>query len=300
MAVLDVSCAVHGRYVPHSAAMLLSVLDAGRGHDVRIHYLHGPRFPRRSRDRLAAMVAAQGGSIAFVEVPDERLAGLPDAGYFTKAMWYRTFLPDLLPDVDRVLYLDVDTLVLDELAPLWDVDFGEALVGAVTNVFEPWGERWPADLGLGGPEAYFNSGVLLMNLAGMRAEGTAERLRRHAVEHADDLFWPDQDALNVILAGRRVVLHPRWNVMNNVMLRDRAVEIFGADAVREARERPAIRHFEGPSVAKPWHAGSEMAHRERYFEFRRRTPWPRGRLDGLPRLALVRRLRQSLTPMRPV
>lgn len=300
MAVLDVACAVEGRYVPHSAAMLLSVLDGGRGHEVRIHYLHGPGFPRRARDRLAAMVAAAGGSIAFVEVADERVAGLPDAGYFTKAMWYRTFLPDLLPGVARVLYLDVDTLALDEIAPLWDVEFGDGLVAAVTNVFEPWGERWPVELGLAGPTSYFNSGVLMMNLDGMRAEHVAERLRRHAIDHADDLYWPDQDALNVILDGRRVALHPRWNVMNNVMLRERAVEVFGGDEIHEARTSPAIRHFEGPSVAKPWHYGSRMAHRERYFEYRRRTPWPRGRLDGLPPLAVVERVRQYLTPMRPV
>jgi hypothetical protein len=64
--------------------------------------------------------------------------------------------------------------------------------------------------------------------------------------------------------------------MNNVHLRrERAEELFGPDAVREAIERPAIRHYEGPSVAKPWHRRSTVPDREAYFGFRRRTPWPR-------------------------
>jgi lipopolysaccharide biosynthesis glycosyltransferase len=271
--MIELSCAVHGRYVPHSAVLILSALEH---HEVRVHYLHGPGLSRRDRRRLGEMTAAHGGEIAFVKVPDERVAGLPVREYFTQAMWYRTFLPELLGDSDRVLYLDVDTLVLDDLAPLWSTDFGDALVGAVTNVLEPWGEWWPEKLGLPGPEAYFNSGVLLMNLEGMRAERTSERLVEHVRAHAEDLYWPDQDALNALLHDRRVALEPRFNAMNNVHLRrERAEELFGADAVREAVERPAIRHFEGPAVAKPWHRGSTMPDRERYLAYRRRTPWPR-------------------------
>lgn len=300
MTVLDVSCAAHGAYVPHSAAMILSVLDGARGHDVRVHFLHGPGLRGRSRDRLRAMTEAEGGTISFVEVPDRRVARLPDAGYFTRAMWYRILLPELLPDVGRVLYLDVDTLVLGELPALWDVDLEDHQVGAVTNVFEPWGERWPADLGLPGPESYFNSGVLLMNLEAMRRVRATELLEAYATEHAERLFWPDQDALNVVLGEDRLALHPRWNTMNNVLTSARAVEIFGEDAVRAAREQPGIRHFEGPSVNKPWHHACRLPHRDRYFDYRRRSPWPRGRLEGLPAWALATRVRQHFTPMRPV
>jgi lipopolysaccharide biosynthesis glycosyltransferase len=222
------------------------------------------------------MVQRAGGAIAFLEVPDARVAGLPVRGYFTKAMWYRMFLPELLPSAERVLYLDVDTLALGDLAALCELDLGDALVAAVTNVLEPWGEHWPEKLGLSGPEAYFNSGVLLMNLAAMRAEGTSDALLAHVREQADALYWPDQDALNVVLAGRRLALEPRWNAMNNLHARaERADELFGVAAAEEARRRPLIRHFEGPGVAKPWHRGSTVPDRERWFAYRRRTPWPR-------------------------
>jgi lipopolysaccharide biosynthesis glycosyltransferase len=273
VAVLDVSCAVRGAYVRHSAAMLHSLFAAGGGHEVRVHYLHGPGLRAASRRRLEQVAERGGGAIRFWEIADEQVAGLPVSGYFTAAMWYRILLPELLGDVERVLYLDVDTLALDSIAPLWDIDLRDAALGAVTNVFEDWSIGRPRELGLAGPEVYFNSGVLLLNLADLRATGGMQRVREVAAQGGERLRWPDQDALNLALGERRVPLHPRWNAMNSVLAFERAIEVFGAEAVAEARRAPAIRHFEGPGANKPWERGSRVAHRERYRAHLRQTPW---------------------------
>ncbi|MCW2990504.1 MAG: ral stress protein [Solirubrobacterales bacterium] len=267
--MLDVACAVQGSYVPHSAAMLHSLCGPG----VRAHYLHGPDLRRASRRRLERMVAATGGEIVFWEIADERVEGLRVHGYFTSAMWYRILLPELLPDVERVLYLDVDTLALDSIAPLWDVDLDGALVAAVTNLFEAWrGTEHTDALGLDQSD-YFNSGVLLLHLDEMRRSDTVSEIRRVAAERADQLLWPDQDVLNLVLGPRRVPLAPRWNAMNSVFLFDHAAEVFGEQAVAEARDRPAIRHFEGPGANKPWDRGAAVPHVADYRAHRRATPW---------------------------
>lgn len=269
--MLDVACAVQGAYVPHSAALLHSVLRPG----VRAHYLHDPGLRAASRRRLERVAARRGGDIRFWEITEESVGDLPVHGYFTSAMWYRILLPELLGDVDRVLYLDVDTLALDDVAPLWEVDLDGMLVGAVTNVFETWRGREHTDrLGLD-QAGYFNSGVLLLNLAEMRRSGTTAELRRVASEREEDLLWPDQDTLNLVLGPRRVALHPRWNVMNSVLLFDHAADVLGERETREARSAPAIRHFEGPGVNKPWARGSTVPHREDYRTHRRATPWRR-------------------------
>lgn len=300
MSELHVSCAVQGGYVPHSAAMLHSLLAARGEHDMRVHYLHGPTLPARAKRRLERMVTGQGGAIEFLEVSDDAVGDLPDHGRFTSAMWYRIFLPELVPGADRVLYVDVDTLAVDALAPLWDVELGDHLLGAVTNVFEPFRLGRIDELGLPGPEVYFNSGVLFMNLDAMRAAGSTEALRAFAVERGAELLWPDQDTLNLVLGERRLALHPRWNAMNSVLQFDNAAEVLGERETAEARGAPAIRHFEGPAQNKPWHVASDTPHRELYFAHRRATPWPRGRLDGVPRRAVRTQVRQCLMPMRPV
>ena len=277
--MIHVACAAEGAYVPHSAAMLHSVLAHRGGRELCAHYLHSPRLPHASA--LRAMVEAHGGSIAFHEIPDRDVAGFPDEHRFTPAMWYRLFLPELLPDMQRVLYLDVDTLATDDLGALWDTELGDHWLGAVTNVFEEWSMGRPAELGLSGPEHYFNSGVLLLNLEQMRRDGRGEALRDYARERGAGLLWPDQDTLNLVLGERRLALHPRWNCMNSVLAFPWAADVFGAATVEEARARPGIRHFEGPERNKPWHLLSESPGRELYYEHRRGTPWPRVRREGV-------------------
>jgi len=271
--LLHVACAAEGAYVRRSAAMLHSVLAQRGERDVRVHYLHSPRLPPAARDGLAAMVERGGGSLGLLEIPDGDVAGFPGDHRFTPAMWYRLFLPELLPDVDRVLYLDVDTLACDVLGALWDTDLEGHWVAAVTNVFEPWSAGRPDELGIPRPQAYFNSGVLLLNLAEMRRDGRGDALRACVRERGHALLWPDQDALNLVLGERRLALHPRWNCMNSVLSFPWSREVFGPEAVEEARARPGIRHFEGPGRNKPWHPLSRAPGRRRWLAHRAATAW---------------------------
>jgi len=264
--------------VAHSATMLHSVVAHAGDADVSVHYLHGPRLDGDDARLLAEMVERDGGSISFHEIPDREVRGLPTTTQFTAAMWYRLFLPDLLPAADRVLYLDADTVAVDSLAPLWEVDLSRHWIGAVTNVFQENHMHRPRALGLSGPEVYFNSGVLLMNLDEMRRDGCTARMLDYA-RSDPEIEWPDQDTLNVVLGERRLALHPRWNVMNSMVRFPWAADVFGEEVLAEALRNPAIRHFEGPAQNKPWHYLCDGDLRAAYFEHRRATPWPEVELE---------------------
>ena len=274
MSTIHLACASGVDYVPHAATMLHSMLGQRGDSELHVHYLHGAEIGEELRDPIAAMVDAEGGAIEFVEVAEELIAGLPPSGYLLRTMWFRTFLPELAPDLDKVLYVDVDTLAVDAIEPLWETPLGDSYVGAVTNVWEPWNAQRGGEIGLADPGSYFNSGVLLMNLQAMRRDDCTRAIVEHGLAHRDHLPFGDQDALNVVLGERRVHLHPRWNCMNSVLEFPQAVDVFGAQAVAEARANPGIRHFEGPSVNKPWHAACEHRMRELYATHRAHTPWP--------------------------
>lgn len=307
MSVLHVACAARRDYVPHSAAMLHSVLTQRGEGGVHVHYLHGPDLPPRTTGLLAEMVDRSGGTISFLPIPDERVAGLRTVDFrggdefpvLPASHWYRIFLPELLPDVDKLLYLDADTIVVDSIEPLWATDLTDHYVAAVTNVFQADHLHHPKTLGLE-PRVYFNTGVLLMNLELMRRDGCTGALRDYALTHRDQLAFPEQDAMNVVVGARRLPLHPRWNCMNSILLFPWSSDVFGPEAVAEAGRNPAIRHFEGPSINKPWHYLCEREMRELYSDHRRHTPWPEPELEGVtPRNVgkrLARDLRRGASP----
>lgn len=275
--------------------MLHSLFVHAGEHSLAVHYLHSPRLERGQRAALAGMVEGLGGTIEFHEIADSAVAGLPSTTQFTSAMWYRLFLPDLLPRVDRVLYLDADTIAVDAIAPLWEIDLSDHWLGAVTNVFQHNHLHRPQQLGLAGPEVYFNSGVLLMNLDKMRQDGCTQAMLDYARSHPE-IEWPDQDTLNVVLGSRRLTLHPRWNFMNSMAIFDHAADAFGPGELDEARTSPAIRHYEGPAQNKPWHYMCDRDLRSAYFEHRRATPWPELKLEGATLANAIRRRVRLVRP----
>ena len=234
------SCSVDA-YIPHSAALLSSVLDHRGDDELVVHYLHGPEFPRDATGRLAGMFRdVDGAELVFHEIEPERVAGLGAPDYFSTANWYRIFLPELVPEADRVLYVDADAILAGGLHPA-DDDYSSVAgsLGAVDDVRLPWLDDRAAQLGLPAGQRYFNSGVLLMNLDAMRRDDAAKAVLDYARAEGDRLYWVDQDALNVVLGDRRLSLHPRWNAMNAILAFPAGVEAFGAEAVEEARRRPA-------------------------------------------------------------
>jgi lipopolysaccharide biosynthesis glycosyltransferase len=113
-----------------------------------------------------------------------------------------------------------------------------------------------------------------MDLERMRAQDATTEMLRFASENAERISWLDQDVLNVVFAKRWHALHPRWNTMNSFWnWTEWANAVFGETAVSEAKASPAVLHFEGPSVCKPWHYLSTHPLRWSYRKTLRRTPW---------------------------
>lgn len=188
-------------------------------------------------------------------------------------MYYRLLAPHLLPEgLDRALYLDPDTLVINSLRPLWDLDLAGHLFAAASHTGKTELVHNLNQVRLKTDREYFNSGVLLMNLEAGRREIQPEAIFRYAQEHAKELVLPDQDILNALYASRILALDDYvWNYdarnYNTYLLRSAGIR--DLDWVMA---HTAVLHFCGK--AKPWRRG--YLHRfgilyKHYMELTRRT-----------------------------
>jgi lipopolysaccharide biosynthesis glycosyltransferase len=276
--LLSIACASDDRYLPHCAAMLHSLATHHAAGTVAVHLLHDGLDPALLVP-LGRFATTLGLVWSDHLVPDAVRARYPTHPRFGRSAWYRVALPEVLPDVERVVYLDADTIVTDDLAPLGSVDLAGHPLAAVTNALYP---RTPlgflADLGVPSPGDYFNSGVLVMQLEAWRRDDLTGAVQRFVDRGRGLDLWPDQSALNATLWDRRLHLAPRWNAQNTIFDLRPAQLPFTAAEVAEARRHPAVVHFIGPY--KPWHHRSTHPLRDRYFEHRRQTPWPDQAIDG--------------------
>jgi len=270
---IDVAYAIDRAYAPWAATSMLSLVERHAAGALRFHVLHACELRDDDVERLAAVAAVGGSPLTVHHVPRERVEALPAIDRFGTVVWLRFLLPELLPDCDRVLYLDADTYAAQAIDGLWETELDGTSIAAAPNVVDPAVHDHVRSLGLD-PRRFFNSGVLLLDLREMARRDSVTQLLRFATDNAAKLWWPDQDALNVVFAEDWHPLELRWNVQNSVIYWRRwAEDIAGSAAVRAATRDPGIVHFEGPSFVKPWHALCGHPWRAAYRETFARTPW---------------------------
>ncbi|MEJ7582543.1 MAG: glycosyltransferase family 8 protein [Acidimicrobiales bacterium] len=263
-------------YLAWSATTIASCAVAWTRPGLCVHVLHSPDVGVVERRRLEAMVGDLGAATEFHPVDESMVSALPSKGQGLggRMSWVRVLLPQLLPELDRVVYLDGDTLIVDAVEDLWALPLGDAPVAAVANVTDPPMYPHVESLGIEDPKSYFNAGVLVVNLRRWREEAATSSLIRFVTARTQPLPWFDQDALNAVFAGRWMPLHPRWNAMNSLWTwGPLAVGVFGDERVRSATTHPVILHFEGPTICKPWHYLCEHPWRGEYRTMLHRTPW---------------------------
>ena len=266
-------------YVPWAATLIESVLEHHTPGQVRFEVLHDGSVTEPQVKALHDMVGKRAG-ISFHAVERSRYDHLPITRDFGSIVWLRFLLPEILPDRSRVVYLDADTHVRGSLAELWQTPLGGMPIGAVANVVEPAARPHVHALGVTYPGGFFNSGVLVLDLDALRKEDAVGLMFRFAADHAALLQWPDQDVLNAVFKSRWKQLHPRWNAQNSLWTwTEWAEEVFGRERLDEARADPRVRHFEGPSLSKPWHYLCRNPGRDEYLRSLARTPWAGTQLE---------------------
>ena len=245
--------------------------------DLTIHLFHdGSLNGHPGVKTLSDMVEEEGAVLKVRAIDPELERNLPGPGmvHLGTLVWFRCLLSELLPDVDRVLYLDADTLVVSDVDPLLEFDLADAPLAAVPDVLMPSDRPRVSALGITDFRRYLNAGVLLLDLEQLRAENASDELLRVAFASGTKFEWGDQDALNVVFAGRWRVLHPRWNAQGTMFRApETAAEVLGEDPAAEALSSPGILHFEGPNLCKPWHALNTHPWRQTWWATLARTPW---------------------------
>lgn len=192
-----------------------------------------------NRARIDALGARLGIPVRRIEIDADHFADLPIMrGHLTRSTYLRLLIPSLMPDDTRVVYMDCDMVVTDDLLPLDRLPLGDALVAAVPCPSPAAPEL--ADMGMRQGE-YVNAGLLVMNLPAWRAENVAHRCIALLSDPQRPLRNEDQSALNLAARGRVLHLPARFNTYA-----DPAAYGTLADLPRD----PAVIHY--VVGLKPW------------------------------------------------
>lgn len=267
-------------YVRHMAASMVSLFEKNRGARRLIVYVFSTGITEESHRLLDEMAGGYGREICWMELGDIREKfdfGINTRGFDVSTMG-RLFVGTILPEtVERVLYLDCDTIVARPLGKLWKTDLQGNVLGAV---MEPTiYDAVRQEIGLEKDEAYANAGVLLIDLRRWRSSEAERRMMDFYREKGGSLFACDQDIINGVLKKEILFLSPEYNFFTNyryfsyeeLVRCSKPYRSVDRKTFQTAKHHPAIIHYAGDE--RPWIAGNQNHYRKAYENALVLTPW---------------------------
>lgn len=176
-------------------------------------------------------------------------------------IYIRLFIPYFIPkNVKKVIFLDVDMIMLEDISKLWHTPLGDNIVAAVQDQFIQVVSRWGGvsnyeALGIPADNKYFNAGLMVIDIDKWNDADITNKVISCLSEHKDHALFQDQYGLNAVLALKWYSLDPLWNRF-----------------AYSEEERPFLIHFTG---RKPIYKSYEFSekYKEIFYTYLRMTGW---------------------------
>lgn len=178
------------------------------------HILHDETVSEENKRKLKQVAHQKGDFIEFHEIDSAEFECIKNRTHgFTIGTMFRCMLPDLLPVLSKIVYLDADIFVNTDIKELWEFDINDYCLAAVVdegvikfhipNILYKYPEI--------DRNQYFNAGVLCMNLRKIKQRGNLKDLVVKFLVNNPEATYPDQDALNVLFHNNILYLDSSWN-----------------------------------------------------------------------------------------
>lgn len=267
MTMLNVVFASDDNYVPFLSIAIFSLLknNADDFDEISIFVLDDD-ISDENKTKVSNLFKDYDCSISFIETKkldemDFNVLGLErNLNKSSLTTYARLFMSTLLPsNIDKVLYLDCDSLIVGSYKELWNIDVSNYYCAGVLDGINTAVKE---SLGFNKNDNYINAGFLLVNLKKWREKNVEEKFIRFMVENQNRFYQHDQGVINNIFKNNILIINPKYNLqiyfqtLNYDLARKftcMETEYYTEEIVDEARENPVFLHFCGPNYDRPWY-----------------------------------------------
>ncbi len=246
-------------YMPFLAVTLASLkAHASTKNKYKIHVLYTGTLGENAK--AIKKMATPNLSVRFVNIT-KKAAQIQSVmrcrDYYTSAIYFRLFIPELFPCYDKAIYLDCDTVLCEDIAELFAIDIKDSYIGAVADqavaAVPAFCEYTSKALGIE-PQNYFNSGVITLNLKKLRSIRFYNAFY-FILKSYEFTVAPDQDCLNLICKDKTYYYGGEWNAM---------------PSGSERTLPPKLIHYN--LSLKPWHYDGVL-YEEHFWAYAKQTPF---------------------------
>lgn len=247
-------------FVKYTMVSLHSMMEnASKDRQYEIHILHTDISERMQK--LLKEMSNENFTVQFDNVTDYLKSirnKLPLRDYYSKTTYFRLFIAEMFPEYEKAIYIDSDTIVLGDVAELYDYELGDSYVGACNEQVmiqeDVYGTYVEQVVGVE-RNNYFNAGMIVINCEQFRKNHVLEQFME-LLQMYNFVVTQDEDYLNLICHNKVCWLPQKWNV-----------EVFGTLACPE--NEICVLHY--IMVSKPWHY-RDCRMQDYFWRYAKETP----------------------------
>ena len=274
-------------YLPYAGTSITSLFENNKELDEINVYIIGFEISDMNIVKLNRLAEQYGRSITLVDAKDIDNFFVRNGARIWRgslATFYRLFIDQVIPEnVDRVLYIDADTVVVDSLKDLEAFEFEDHKACAMTydRVFDGYNEyiHLPTD------KPYYNAGVILFDLKKWRAFDCSKKIMKAIEKGYASFAVADQDLLSHAVNDNIQLLNPRYNVFScwidlGVKNINAYLEVNNDNTnyylpreLESALANPAILHCRSIHTHAPWVKHSRNPFRGEWVKYNEVSPW---------------------------
>lgn len=248
---MNILVTLNANYIRPLNVMLKSLFLNNEEEQFHIYVMHSS-LNAEDISSINESVEKEGHQLSVIDVQEHYFEDAPIIKHYTKEMYYRLLAHKFLPsNVNKILYLDPDILVINEIKTLYEYDISSYLFAAAEHKRASVKEVNKLRLKPYELTGYYNSGVMLMNVPFVREKVKENEIYEFVRVNRKKLILPDQDIINALYGKYiypideiRYNFDPRFYLYHNLKSN-------GKYDLNYIMQHTSIIHFCGKK--KPWH-----------------------------------------------
>lgn len=245
---INVCFASDNNYVKYLTVSMASILKNANIEDELSFYILENNIADVDKCKLLELKKIKDCKIDFIPVQEQIFQELPkyNLKYVNRTAYYRYLIADILKDIDKIIYLDVDVIVLSSLKPLFMENIDNYYLAGIEDICYYYHNKiYDTNY-----RNFINSGVLLINLKLWREEKISTKLLDITKKNGNNFPFGDQEAINIVCSEKIKLVALSWNVqetffeINNLLCHPLKKQII------KAFKNIKIIHY--TSIKKPW------------------------------------------------
>lgn len=266
----------------------ISLFENNKNLEELIVYLLGENISEQNIIELEKIGHKYGRKVIIIDVPQLNIPSSLVSVRWPLSAFTRLISGKILPsDVEKILYLDCDTVVLGDISELEDVDFNGNIVMGVKDCISG---TYKKNIGLNKNSPYVNAGVILFDMTALRRIDIALEIEKYMSKYMKLINYADQDILNGIFLDRIGEINPKFDVMTidvvhtheEIRQLRRPTNFYTKNEIDEAKINPTIIHYTtNMKVVRPWFSNTNHPFSNEFKRYMDMSVWKNKKLHKM-------------------